>query len=367
MAKQPSFMLSVLIKTLIGLVLGAGLFVFAWWQEFPLIFRVMFVFYALLGSAVFILLDAPPMTPLSGVKAAIALLAFYLVLSGIYIGGASLWPQYDPRVEKAKIEKLLERRKEQAEQARTQVDALLKVTESLEAKARTLTVRLNKVAPADVQVDGDGIPELGPKSLVDQGQEVYDIYECYNCHKIGGKGSVKKRGPVLDNIGSLLTVGDIKKKIFDPGYLYAEGFEKEHKKGKMPDKYKDIMFEEELHALAVYLSTLKDPDGKTPRPVFVKTTVEHGFTVYGFVRDKSGKPVAGIEVQAKPLKKHGHPGSGATNEQGYYEIFLHLHNEDTGTKIVVSGKGAQAEIVADYDPTDHVTKRQASVDLVVGS
>ena len=129
----------------------------------------------------------------------------------------------------------------------------------------------------------------------------------------------------------------------------------------------DIMFEEELHALAVYLSTLKDPDGKTPRPVFVKTTVEHGFTVYGFVRDKSGKPVAGIKVQAKPLKKHGHPGSGATNEQGYYEIFLHLHNEDTGTKIVVSGKGAQAEIVADYDPTDHVTKRQASVDLVVGS
>src|SRR5947199_49291 len=66
-----------------------------------------------------------------------------------------------------------------------------------------------------------------------RGMEVYDLHECYNCHKIGGKGSVKKRGPVLDNIGSYLTPDDIKKKVFDPGYLYADGFEKEHKKKQM--------------------------------------------------------------------------------------------------------------------------------------
>ncbi|MGH7253962.1 MAG: hypothetical protein ACREIE_09220, partial [Nitrospiraceae bacterium] len=176
---------------------------------------------------------------------------------------------------------------------------------------------------------------------------------------------VKKRGPVLDNIGNLLTIEDFKKKIFDPTYLYAEGFEKEHKKGVMPDKYKDLMTEEELNALAAYLSTLKNPAVDTPRPVFVKTKVEHGFIVYGYVRDGSGKPVPGVEVQAKPMKQDAHAGSVKTNQEGYYEIFLHLHNEDSGTRISVSAKGAQRELVANYDPNDKVTKRQASVDLVM--
>ena len=71
-------------------------------------------------------------------------------------------------------------------------------------------------------------------SLLARGMEVYELHECYNCHKIGGKGGAKKRGPELDNVGNLLTIDDIKKKIVDPTYLYAEGFEKEHKKGVMP-------------------------------------------------------------------------------------------------------------------------------------
>ncbi len=135
----------------------------------------------------------------------------------------------------------------------------------------------------------------------------------------------------------------------------------------MPDKYKDLMFEEELEALAAYLSTLKNPDVPTPKPVFVKTNVEHGFTVYGYVRDLNGKPRAGVEVKATPKKKHRHPGKATSNKEGYFEIFLHLHNEDAGTRISVSSGGAQMEIVANYDPNNKVTRRQASVDLAVGS
>ena len=133
----------------------------------------------------------------------------------------------------------------------------------------------------------------------------------------------------------------------------------------MPDKYKDLMSEEELDALSAYLSTLKNPSVETPKPVFVKTKVEHGFIVYGYVRDRDGKPIPGVEVQAKPMKADAHAGSTKTNQQGYYEIFLHLHNDDSGTKITVSAGAAQKVVVATYDPNDKVTKRQAAVDLIV--
>ena len=44
-----------------------------------------------------------------------------------------------------------------------------------------------------------------------------------------------------------------------------------------------------------------------------------------------------------------------------------LHNEDSGTKIVVTSKGVSKEVIATYDSNDKVTKRQTSVDLAVAS
>ena len=125
-----------------------------------------------------------------------------------------------------------------------------------------------------------------------------------------------------------MTVNDIKRKIFDPTYLYAEGFEKEHKKGRMPDKYKDLMTEEEVTTLATYLSTLKDPTAETPKPVFVKANVEHGFTVFGYVRDASGRALPGTEVHAMPQVKGADMGPPARpTRPGIMRFFLHMHNE----------------------------------------
>lgn len=369
MSTQPSVIKNVLIKGIVGIVLGVLLVIAARTLGFPFVFQAMFFAYAMLGAVVFILLDAPPMKPLSGVKAAMSLVVFYIVLSGVYFGGASLWPQYDPSDEKGKIDKILGPRYERYLKQKGQTDQLLERTEQLEKKVDVLTARLDKAAPnlaRRPQAQDDARPG-GKMTLVQQGREVYELYECYNCHKVGGKGSVKKRGPVLDNIGNLLTISDIKRKIIDPTYLYAEGFEEDHKKGKMPDKYRDLMMEDELNALGAYLSTLKNPEVKTPRPIFVKSKVEHGFTVYGYVRDASGKPVPGVEVMAMPLKDHGHGSKAKTNGEGYYEIFLHLHNEDAGTKVKVAAGKAEKVFVADYDPSDKVTKRQESVDLTVQS
>jgi len=268
-------------------------------------------------------------------------------------------------VEMSKIEKIVKPKLETPEARRARLEALLKKSEELQAKAETLQAKLEKLAPAPKPAVAVQAVAAGPTDLIARGKEVYDLQECYNCHKIGGKGSVKKRGPVLDNIGNLLTKEDIKKKIFDPGYLYADGFEKEHKKGLMPDKYKELMTEEELDALAAYLTTLKNPAVETPKPIFVKTKVEHGFIVYGYVRDKNGKPVPDLPVTAQPLKPGREGHTGKTNKEGYYEIFLHIHNEDVGTKIAVSANNVKKEITANYNPDDKVTKRQAAVDLVL--
>lgn len=368
MTGQPSFIGSTIKKIVIGLIVGAVVVGTAWKLEFPSVFLTMFAAYVLLGTTVFILLDAPAMSPLGGAKAVAGLLLFYAVLSAAYIVGASAWPQYDPEDEKGKIDKLLKVKKERAAHDLTAVDEALKQAAALDEKAGALIARLNRLAPETAPAAAPAPqPTAGGMNLITRGMEVYELHECYNCHKVGGKGSVKKRGPELDNVGNLLTIDDIKKKVFDPTYLYAQGFEKEHKKGQMPDKYKELMTEEELNALAAYLSTLKNTAVATPKPVYVKTKVEHGFIVYGYVRDAGGKALAGLDVQAKPLKEHAHPGSAKTNTEGYYEIFLHLHNEDSGTKIIVSAGKAQKEITASYDPNDKVTKRQAAVDLTASA
>ena len=92
----------------------------------------MFFMYAMLGAFVFILLDAPSMKRLEGTKAIIGLLLFYVIISGVYIGGASSFPQYDPEIEKGKIEKILKRRRAMTEQGKA---------EELIARAKVLNAK----------------------------------------------------------------------------------------------------------------------------------------------------------------------------------------------------------------------------------
>src|SRR5215510_12648315 len=62
-------------------------------------------------------------------------------------------------------------------------------------------------------------------------------------------------------------VEDIKQKILDPKSWMAEGFEKEYEKGKMPDKYKDLMEDQDVVALATWLVTFKNTSVNTPKPI----------------------------------------------------------------------------------------------------
>lgn len=276
MAEQQSLPKNILKKGIIGVIVGAVLVGVSIPLHFPFVFQAMFFFYALLGAAVFIVLDAPAIKPISGVKAVVALVAFYIVLSGVYIGGASLWPQYDPEDEKGKIDKLLSRRKAETEQGKT--DQLIARAKALSEKAQAIMKRLESAGVGAVAaVPGARPPSARPKAaagdLVALGLEQWNLQECYNCHVITGKGETskkKKRGPNLDNVGNMMTAEAIREKILDPKSWKAEGYDKQYKKGKMPDKYKDLMFDDEVDALVTFLTTLKDPSAKTPKAIKMK-------------------------------------------------------------------------------------------------
>jgi len=60
---------------------------------------------------------------------------------------------------------------------------------------------------------------------------------------------------------------EMKEKLLNPRSWMAEGFEKEYNKKLMPDKYKELMSDQEIDELVAYLSTLKDASVQTPKPI----------------------------------------------------------------------------------------------------
>ena len=348
----------------IGAVCAVATWIVSGMLHFPRVFQWMFLFYVALGTGMFLLLAAPDLPRLRGGGAIGAIVVFYLAISGVYLAGGAILPQYDPRVEQDKINKILKHRRAQFERPKN-TEQLLERAQSLSAKADDLMGRVAKLQGTEASVVAASVAVLSP---VERGKEVYQLYECYNCHKIGGQGGTKKRGPELGNIGNVLTASQLRKKILSTKaepYFYAEGFEKEHKKGVMPEKYRELMTEEELETLVVYMMTLNNPAFVTPKPIFLKDEVQHGFTVYGYVRDANGQPIPNMNVAARPVTAGGHATSATTNQAGYYEAVLHLHNADVGVTIVVSTGDVKKELQAIFDPADKVTRRQAAMDFTL--
>ena len=262
-------MWNVIKKLSIGLAVGGALVGITRALEFPFIFQMMFFGYAMLGAAVFMLLDAPSVRTMSGVKSLIALVAFYIVLCTVYISGASMWPQYDPEDEKGKIAKILGPKFAATQQGKA--EELIARAKALDEQVKALEVRLKALGGDQVTKEpaagaSPATTGVATGDFMKQGEEQWQLQECYNCHKLKGEGG-KKRGPELDNIGTYLTVDDIKQKILDPKSFMAEGFEKEWEKGKMPDKYKDLMEANDVVALASWLGTFKNTSVNTPKPI----------------------------------------------------------------------------------------------------
>ena len=262
---------NVMKKLAIGLVVGGVLVGVARGLEFPFVFQMLFLGFAMLGAFVFMLLDAPPLRTMSGGKSVFALVAFYLLLCAVCIAGASFLPQFDPEDEKGKIAKILKSQIEASEKGKT--EELIARAKALDEQVKALEVQLKALgtdqvvlAPHQAGTPPTPTSSVAAGDFMKLGEEQWQLMECYNCHKLRGEGG-KKRGPELDNIGSFLTVDEIKQKISDPKSFMAEGFEKEWEKGRMPDKFKDLMEPKDLQALASWLGTFKNTSVNTPKPI----------------------------------------------------------------------------------------------------
>jgi len=277
MAGQKSVVRIILPKLIVAAVAGALLWFGSGQLGFPAIFQWMFAGYAVLGFVVFVLLDAPALKTQSGWKAGLGIVAFYLICSAVYVTASSLLPQFDSAHEVAGIGRKLEKFKRSPEMAAT----LEMQTKELSAKADEIVAKLNQlrasgagagdVGPVDVSVPRPqsapiDLSKMTPEQVIERGKQVFQDHECYNCHKVEGKGG-KKRGPILDNIGTLATQPQLKDKIFHPDHWQADGYA-DRKKDKMPDKYPDVMTDEELEVLTRYLVTLKNTSVDTPKPIF---------------------------------------------------------------------------------------------------
>jgi mono/diheme cytochrome c family protein len=261
-----------IVTVIVGLVVAAGFWFGAMAMGFPPVFQLMFACFAAIGTLIFLLLEIPQTNPQSGWVAFISVVMFYIVLCVGYGAGASLWPQFDPEDERGKIAKILEGKQNPLDP--WNAAEVTKRIQELDEKGKALAERIKalggdqaSVAPVAGTVSSK--PAGGGEASGDfmkVGQEQWQLQECYNCHKLNGEGG-KKRGPELDNIGSYLTVDEIKQKIFDPKSYMAEGFEKEWEKGRMPDKFKDVMSDAEVTALASWLNTYKNTSVATPKPI----------------------------------------------------------------------------------------------------
>lgn len=260
-------------KLVVGLVVGGGLIAIANSQEVPFSFQLLFFVVSLIGAGVFALLDAKTMNVMNGGMSFFAVTVFWVFLISVCVAGASLLPQFDPEDEKAKIGKLLDKERKQSAQGKT--EELIARAKALDQQVKALEDRLKGIGGGQA-VATTQVPSAGEKpaaagggvsgDIMKVGEEQWQLQECYNCHKLRGEGG-KKRGPELDNIGTLLTVEEIQQKIADPKSFMAEGYDKEWQKGIMPDKFKDLMDPKEMLALATWLGSFKNAAVNTPKPI----------------------------------------------------------------------------------------------------
>ena len=107
-------------------------------------------------------------------------------------------------------------------------------------------------------------------------------------------------------------------------------------------------------------------------PVAMAThEADHRFTVEGSACGADGAPISEVQVIVKDARI---PvlGETLTDNQGYYKVTLHLHNDNKGDPIVVylkdkEGKVQQErQITAQFDPKDVHTERKTTVNFGSG-
>jgi len=90
--------------------------------------------------------------------------------------------------------------------------------------------------------------------------------------------------------------------------------------------------------------------------------VNHRLTIYGTVQNAQGKPVTDARVIISATRL-GEGATAFTDNQGYYESTLHIHDTDLGEPIDVSTGDETKRIAAQFNPQDTTTERRMEVNF----
>lgn len=102
-----------------------------------------------------------------------------------------------------------------------------------------------------------------------------------------------------------------------------------------------------------------------PAILFASHAADHRFTVEGFVCGKDGRANAKAEVLVKDTRVTVGQ-TVTTDDDGYYKVTLHLHNDNVGDPLLVEAGGEQRNLKIQFDPNDLETERKLRVDIGSG-
>lgn len=90
--------------------------------------------------------------------------------------------------------------------------------------------------------------------------------------------------------------------------------------------------------------------------------VDHRFTVKGRICGDDGEGMGAVVVSVKNTRADI-SGNGKTDSDGFYEVVLHLHNENQGDPLVVQSGKFEATGRVELDPGDPKTERIITINL----
>ena len=96
--------------------------------------------------------------------------------------------------------------------------------------------------------------------------------------------------------------------------------------------------------------------------LFALHAVDHRFTVTGRFCGDDGEGIGGGVVSVKNTRADI-SGKGKTDSDGFYEVVLHLHNENQGDPLVVESGEFESAGRVDLDPNNPKTERMATINL----
>lgn len=90
--------------------------------------------------------------------------------------------------------------------------------------------------------------------------------------------------------------------------------------------------------------------------------VDHRFTVEGRICGEDGEGIGAVLVSVKDTRADV-SGKGKTDNDGFFRIVLHLHNENQGDPLVVQSGELEAIGRVELNPDDPKTERIVTINL----